>query len=154
MPTSTIGPNTGYIPDHAATNGLVVDYSRNPSSFGLPNYAQYVPVTKTEGRYVEMTVEVAGRILNTDLADFFWPDEGDAPTGYGNLETFQWQSYVTKRYAFPFRMGELAAEQASWDVLASHGRYSAQRCMTARTQAAITVATTSGNYANRAHVGR
>lgn len=147
MPTSAPGQYGTFIPDHAATQGLVVDFSRNPSEFALAEWAQYVPVTKTEGRYVDMTVEQAGRILNTDGADFLWPDEGEAPTGYGNLETFSWSSYVTNRYAFPFRMGELAAEQASWDVLAHHARYSAQRCMTWRTQAAVTVATTSGNYA-------
>jgi hypothetical protein len=147
MPTSTPGQYTTFIPDHAASQNLVVDFSRDPKSFALPEWSLYVPAKKTEGRYVLMTVEMAGRILNTDLADFYWPDEGEAPTGYGNLETFSWESFVTRRYAFPFRMGELAAEQASWDVLASHARYSAQRAMTARTQAAVTVATTSGNYA-------
>lgn len=147
MVTTTPGPYNTFIPDHAASGGLVVDFSRNPQSFALPEWTQYVPVKKTEGRYVTMTVEMAGRLLNTDLADFYWPDEGDSPAGYGNLETFTWDSYVTRRYAFPFRMGELAAEQAAWDVLASHARYSAQRAMTARTQAAITLATTSGTYA-------
>lgn len=146
MPTSTPGPQTVYIPDHAASANLVVDYSRNPAEYALAEYAQYVPVTKTEGRYVEMTVEMAGRIVNADLADFYWPDEGEAPTGYGNLESFQWQSFLARRYAFPFRMGELTVEQASWDVLAHHARYQAQRAMTARTQAVITIATTAGNW--------
>lgn len=146
MPLSTPGQYTTYVPSHAATNGLVIDYSRNPNTFALPEWTQYVPVDKNEGRYVKMTVEMASRILNTDGADFYWPDDGEAPTGYGNLETFSWEAYVTRRYAFPFRMGELAAEQASWDVLAHHGRYAAQRCMTWRTQSAVTLATTSGNY--------
>jgi len=147
MPTSTPGQYTTYIPSHASSGNLVTDFSRNPDSFALSEWAQYIPVDKNEGRYVQMTVEQAGRILDTTGGDFYWPDEGEAPTGYGNLETFSWQSYVTKRYAFPFRMGELAAEQASWDVLAHHARYAAQRCMTWRTQTAITAATTSGSYA-------
>jgi len=146
MPTSTPGQYTTYIPDTAATGNLVTDFSRNPDSFALPEYCQYVPVEKNEGRYVEMTVEMAGRILDTNGGDFYWPDEGEAPTGYGNLETFQFKSYVSRRYAFPFRMGELAAEQATWDVLAHHARYASQRCMTWRTQQAVTTATTSGNY--------
>lgn len=145
-PTTTPGQYNTFIPDLAATNGLVVDFSRDPKSFALSEWAQYVPVKKTEGRYVLMTVEMAGRILNTDLADFYWPDEGEAPTGYGNLESFSFESYVTKRYSIPFRMGELAAEQAAWDVLAHHGRYAAQRAMTLVTQAAVLAATTAGTY--------
>jgi hypothetical protein len=146
MPTSTPGQFTTFIPSHSSTNGLVVDFSRNPNQFALPEWAQYVPVEKNEGRYVSMTVEMAGRILDTTGGDFFWPDEAEAPSGYGNLEYFTWDAYVTKRYAFPFRMGELAAEQASWDVLAHHARYAAQRAMTWRTQVAVTTTTTSGSY--------
>lgn len=146
MTATTAGPNTTFIPDHAATQNLVTDFSRNPKSFALAEWAQYVPVQKTEGRYLSMTVEMAGRILNSNLADFLWPDEAEAPTGYGNLEYFEWLSYVAKRYAFPFRIGQLAADQATWDILAQHGRQSAQRAMTARTQAAITLMTSTANW--------
>lgn len=146
MSSTVAGQNSTYIPDHAASQNLVTDFSRNPKSFALAEWAQYVPVTKTEGRYLSMTVEMAGRILNSNLADFLWPDEAEAPTGYGNLEYFEWLSYVAKRYAFPFRIGQLAADQASWDVLAQHGRHAAQRCMTARTQAAVTLMTTAGTW--------
>lgn len=146
MPTSTPADRTTYIPDHAASGKLVVDFSRNPKDFKLAEYCQYIPTKKTEGRYVKMTVEQAGRIRNTNLADFLWPDSADAPKGFGNLETFSWESYVAKRYAFPFTVGELGVEQASWDVLAKHARDMAQLAITARTQAVITLATTSGNY--------
>lgn len=146
MPTSTPADRTTYVPDHASSGKLVVDYSRNPKSFALSEWCQYVPVKKTEGRYVKMTIEQAGRIMATNLADFFWADGADAPLGYNNLETFEWKSYVAKRYLYPFVIGELGVEQASWDVLASHARYAAQRAMTARTQAMVTLATTSGNY--------
>lgn len=147
IPTTVPGQFNTFIPDTAATGNLVVDFSRDPKSFALSEWAQYVPVKKTEGRYVLMTNELAARILNTDLADFYWPDEGEAPTGYGNLESFSFQSYVTRRYSIPFRMGELAAEQAVWDVLAHHARYAAQRAMTLVTQAAVTAATNTANYA-------
>lgn len=146
MPSSTAGPQTTYVPDAASSGNLVVDFSRNPKSFALSEWCQYVPVKKTEGRYLLMTVEQAGRLLNTDLQDFMWPDEAEAPTGYGNLEYFSWESYICKRYAFPFRVGQLAAEQAAWDILAQNGRQAAQRAMTARTQAMVSIAQTSGNY--------
>lgn len=145
-PTTVPGGGNTFIPNLASSGGLIADFSRDPKSFSLSEWAQYVPVKRTEGRYVQMTVEMAARILNTDLADFYWPDEGEAPTGYGNLESFSFQSYVTRRYSIPFRMGELAAEQAEWDVLAHHGRYAAQRAMTLVTQATVRNATTTGNY--------
>lgn len=140
------GPQNVFIPDHAASGKLVVDFSRNPKSFALPNYTLYVPVKKTEGRYVVMNVETAGRILNTDGSDAYWPDGADAPTGLGNEEEFTWESFLTKRYAEPFRIGELTAEQASWDILASQSRYAVQRTMTRRTQAVINLVTTTANW--------
>lgn len=146
MPTSVVSATSTFIPDHAASGGLVVDFSRNPKEFKLSEWCQYVPVEKVEGRYVLMTIEEGGRLINTNLADFFWADGADAPLGFGNLETFNWQSFSARRYAFPFIMGELGVEQASWDVLAAHARRAAQRAMTARTQAMSTIATTSGNY--------
>lgn len=140
------GQYNTFIPNAAATKNMVVDFSRNPNDFALPNYIQYVPVEKNVGRYYRMTVEQAGRILDTDGADFAWPDSADAPSGYPDRETFGVYGYTTKRYAFPFTLGELAVEQAEWDVLAHHSRISAQRAMTWRTQAVYSVLSTSGNY--------
>ena len=62
------GHNT-FIPNISATNKTVVDFSRDPSKFALPQYVQYVPVDKTDGRYIRMTVEVCARILQSDNAD-------------------------------------------------------------------------------------
>lgn len=146
MVTSIPADRTTFVPDHAASGALVTDYSRNPKDFKLAEWAQYVPAKKTEGRYVEMTVEQAGRILNTDLADFYWADGAEAPLEFGNLEYFEWKAFVARRYAKSFPIGEMAADQAAWDVLAAHGRYTAQRMMTARTQKTVTLATTAGNY--------
>jgi hypothetical protein len=131
------GTNT-YIPSHEATNNMVVDFSRNPDTFPLSKYSQYVPVTENLGRYIEMTVEMAGRIINSNGADMAWPDGVDAPSGAGNREFFQFKGYQTKRYASAFSLGELAAEQAAWDVLAQYARIHAQRMMTLRTQLAVT----------------
>ena len=43
-------------------------------------------------------------------------------------------------------LGELAVEQAEWDVLAQHARIQAQQCMTWRTQQVVTDITTSANW--------
>lgn len=140
------GQYNTFIPSTQATKGMVVDFSRNPNDFGLPSYAQYVPVDKNVGRYIRMTVEQAGRILDADGADFAWPDGVDAPSGYPDRELFGYYGYTTKRYNFGFSLGELSVEQAEWDVLAQHARISAQRAMTWRTQAVATLLATSGNY--------
>ena len=139
------GTNT-FIPSTEATNNLVVDFSRNPSKFALPKWIQYVPVEKNVGRYIEMTVEMAGRVLSTDGSELRWPDGTTAPSGSGNTESFEFKPYSTVRHALPFWLGELAVEQAAWDVLAQHARITAQRAMTNRSLQAITAAVTSGNY--------
>lgn len=147
MATSSLpqGSNT-YLPSTEATNNLIVDFSRNAKDFSLNKYIQIVPVSKMVGRYIEMTVEQAGRILNTSLQDHIWADGEDAPSGRGNMEKFAFKPFTTTRYLYDFRVGELAVEQAEWDILAQHARIYAQQAMTARTQLAITLMTTSGNY--------
>lgn len=140
------GQYNTFIPNVAASKGLVVDFSRNPKDFALPRYVQYVSVQKNAGQYIRMTVEQAGRILDSNGGDFFWPDGADAPLGYGNRELFEFQPYRTKRFAFPVMLGELAVEQAEWDVLAQHARIQAQQCMTWRTQQVVTDITTSANW--------
>lgn len=148
----TPGPHNTFIPNTAATKNMVVDFSRNPNKFALPNYAQYVAVDKVDGRYIRMTIEVAGRILQTNLAEFLWPDGTEQPMGYPDREKFGFQSYRTERFAFAFTLGQLAVEQAEWDVLAHHARIAAQRCMTARTQAAATLLNTGGNFGSTSTV--
>ena len=140
------GTNT-FQPSIEASNKLIVDFSRNIKDFALNQWAQVIPVKKNVGLYVLMTVEQAGRILNTDGADFAWPDGQNAPDNNDGTEKFEFPSYTTKRKQFGFNLGNLSVDQAAWDILAQHGRISAQQAMTMRTQRAVTVATTSGSYA-------
>lgn len=145
MPVFPSGTNV-YQPSVEASNSLVVDFSRNPNKFALPNYVSYANVKKNVGLYVRMTVEEAGRILNTDLSDFAWYDGNDAPQHNDGTESFDMPAFATKRYAYGFNLGDLTVEQAAWDILAQHGRIKAQQAMTARTQKVATLLTTSGNY--------
>lgn len=135
-----------FLPSTEATNNLVVDFSRNPKKFPLNQYIQIVPVKLTVGRYIQMTIEVAGRVLNTNLSDRVWADNADAPSGVGNVESHEFKPYATTRYAFPFQLGELTVEQATWDILAAHARIHAQAAMTARTQLVMTLAQATGSY--------
>lgn len=135
-----------FVPDHAASGKLVVDFARNIKDFPINNWCQIVPVKKVIGLYLKMTVEEAGRIQQSDLANFEWPDGADAPKGDDGAESFEFETYRTKRRAFPVRLGDLTVDQASWNITAQHASIKARQAMTARTQLAVTVATTSGNY--------
>jgi len=139
------GSNT-FVPDHEASGKMVVDFSRNPKDFAVNKYAQLVPVKKVTGYYMKMTVEEAGRILDTDLTAHEWPDGNDAPLGNEGAESFEWLPFMTKRRLFRANIGDLASEQASWDILDQHARIKAQQAMTARTQLVVTASQTAGNY--------
>src|SRR5574340_1100167 len=96
-----------FIPDHDASNKLVIDFARNPSKFAVNRYCQVVPVKKVVGYYLQMTIEECARILNTDLSNFAWPDDGEAPEGNEGTESHEFKPFKTKRYAYAFRLGDL-----------------------------------------------
>ena len=139
-------PSSVFVKDHDATNKMVVDFARDPKKFAVNRYCQIVPVKKIAGLYLEMTIEEAGRILYADLRNFSWPDAAPAPEGNEGLESHQWKGYATIRRAFPFLLGDLTIDQATWNILTYHSSIKTRQAMTARTQLAITAATTSGNY--------
>lgn len=135
-----------FVRDHAATGNLVVDFSRDPKKFAVNQYCQLVPVDKVAGYYLEMTVEEAGRIINTDLSDFAWPDGRPAPEDYDGTESFEFKEFNAKRKKFGVTLGDRTIDQASWDITAKHAGIKAQQAMTARTQLVVTELTTTGNY--------
>lgn len=146
MPASFPSASNVFIRDHDASNKMVIDFARNLKKFPVNQYIQIVPVKKMAGYYQRMTVEEAGRILYTDLRNFVWADGQPAPEGNDGTESFSWEPFATKRYAYPFLLGDLTIEQASWNILAQHSSIKSRQAMTARTQLAITALTTSGNY--------
>src|SRR5579859_7667319 len=114
------GFNT-FVPSFDATGNLVVEFSRNPKDFALNQYITLTPVKKSVGYFLRITAEQAARVINSALlTDFVWPDGNDAPNGAWGTEAFQFFPYNTTRYAFPFRLGYKAVEQADWKILASH----------------------------------
>ena len=147
MPATFPGGQNTFVPNHEASGKLVVDFSRNPKKFDLNKYVQVVPVKQTIGYYLLMTVEEAGRIINTNLSDFAWPDGNDAPTGTDGTESFVWQPFRTERFNYSAKLGDIAAGQADWDILNQHAAIKAQQAMTARSQKVLTALTTTGNYA-------
>lgn len=147
MPAVHPSPYNAFIRDHDASNKMVIDFARNVNKFAVNKYTQVVPVKKVAGYYLEMTVEEAGRILQSDLANFVWYDGQPAPEGNGDVESFQYKPFETLRYAYPFKLGDLTIDQASWNILAQNSSIKSRQAMTARTQLAVTALTTTGNYA-------
>lgn len=138
--------NNTFIRSHDATNKMVVDFARNLADFAVNRYCQIVPVEKVAGYYLKMTIEEAGRIQNTDLAEFVWWDGQPAPEGNDGRESHEFFPYETKRYAYPFLLGDLTIDQADWNILAQHASIKARQAMTARTQLAISALTATANY--------
>jgi hypothetical protein len=126
---------------------MVIDFARNINDFEVNKYCQVVPVKKVAGYYTEMTIEEAGRVLYTDLADRVWYDGQPAAEGNEHTEKFEFQPFECTRYTFPFLLGDLTIEQAGWNILAQHASIHSRAAMTARTQLAITQFTTAANYA-------
>ena len=146
MATGYISPNAGYIPNWEASGKIIVDFSRNPTDFALPKYAQYVKTPKQVGYFLQITPDNAARIINTDLAEFRWPDGQPRPMGNDNHKEFQFVKFSTDRYAFPFTLGNLTIEQADWNVTAMYSRMAAQQAMTGRGVRVLTLATTGANW--------
>jgi hypothetical protein len=139
------GSNT-YIKDFRSSGKLQIGFSRNPKKFPLPNYCQTVPVERDAGFYLNINVEQAGRIVDADLQEFVWPDGADQPINNDGTENFNFKDYRTKRYAYGFKLGQKAREQADWDIEKTEAAILAQRAMTARTVKAVQTLTTDANW--------
>lgn len=135
-----------FVRSHEATNKLVIDFARNIKKFAVNRYVQIVPVTKVAGYYLEMTVEEAGRIISSDLANFLWPDGQPRPEGNDNKESFNYKPYEVFRYTFSTTLGKMTIDQADWNIVAQYASIRARQAMTARTQSAINALTTTSNY--------
>lgn len=139
------GTNT-FVPSFDASGQLTVAFSRNPKDFPINKWSALTPVKKSTGYYLRITAENAARVINTDLSEFVWHDGNDAPNGSWGLESFQFIPFNTTRYAYPFRIGYKANEQADWKILAAHAAFAAQQAMTARSYKLIQLALTTGGY--------
>lgn len=146
MPAQYPSGHNTFIPDHDGGGRLVVDFSRNPNKFALAEYCQIVKPKKSIGYYLKMTVEEAGRVINSDLAEFAWPDGADAPASFDGTESFQWLDFRCERYAYDYVLGDLTVEQASWDIKGQHARIKAQQAMTARTLKVMSLLQTAGSW--------
>lgn len=147
MPGFAAQSNT-YVPSFDASGRYIVGFSRNPASFALAQYAQYVQTQRDVGYYLKLTAQEAARVVSQD--DYIWPDGGMEPQLSGGNESFEFKEFRCERYAYGFNIGWLATQQADWPIVEQHGQIHAAKCMTARTNRAATVLTTAANWATSA----
>lgn len=126
------GTNT-YIPNHAASQMLIVGYSRSIGTFKIPSYTQYIMSKDPTGLYMKWNSRQAARIITDGDDEHNWPDGAAAPVGVNNLEGWEWQFYQTNRKAYAFTMGALAVDNASFPLLAQEAAVCAGQAMVART---------------------
>lgn len=139
-----VGAQNAFVPDTESTGNLKIEFTRNESKFPINRYCKQIPVTKTQGLYLKMTNEEAGRLLVD--GETAWPDGANRPLGEGTTESHAYVDYRIERRAFSVPLGNLAISEATWDLTAQYQRIKAQQAMTRRTKIAVTALTTSGNY--------
>jgi len=129
------GSNT-YVPNFEASGKLVVDFSRNSNSFALNRYVSIIPTEKETGLYLSHTHDESARSTVAGGEDALWVDGGARPENYLEKE-HEFLPYYCVRYAEPFTVGDLAAQQAVWDVVANKAAAAVAKQMTRRSRKVI-----------------
>lgn len=140
------GFSSSFIPSHESTGYLITNFSRKIGDYALNKYVTYTNVDKPTGYFLKMTYEQAARLPSTDGSEFVWGDGEDAPSGVWQKDLIEWDTYTTKRFAFPFQLPQQFVNNASWDVVAQYSALVAQQAMTLRTLLTYTTLDTSGNW--------
>lgn len=133
MPVSAVGQTGSFIPDLEDSGRLQIEFSRNPKKFALNRYIKLQPVKRNVGKYLRIDEKNHSRIVGSNLDAFVWPDGGERPIPNNTADQFDLDEYRTIRRAFTDRMGDIAKEQADWNLEGIATRTLAQKAMTART---------------------
>jgi hypothetical protein len=75
-----------------------------------------------------------------------WADGSYAPKGRWNTNSFEFEPFLTTRFAPSVTLGYKAVEQATWEIKAIHAAMLAQQAMTLRSMRCVTALEASGNY--------
>ena len=134
--SSASGTNTS-IPSAAATDGLIVGFSRSVADFAVNRWVGMVPVDKPKGFYINWDSNQSGRIGPTDGSKWQWAYGADRPVDQGNNREFAFSPYFTERLNFSSPLPIEAEEFADFDIGAAERAKLAQQCMTMRTAAAV-----------------
>ena len=130
--------NNVYIPTFSpeASGALIVSYARDPKKFAVNRYTQVTKVDKQQGKYIRLNPYDQSRLLTLDGSDAVWADGADRPIN--SDVQFEYPLYGTTRKSLGFYVGDLAAQQSAWDVVAAKAAVVASRMMTLQTAVALT----------------
>ena len=144
MADSNIGGGLStFIPTFSPATGQVqVEFTRNVKNFAVNRYTKLIPISTVAGSYLKIQSDEALRVVNE--ADFRWAYGEDRPTGVNN--DFDFVPFQTQRFERGFHIPYETAKVASWEIVAQHARSRAAQMMTLRTNRALSVLTTSGNW--------
>jgi hypothetical protein len=127
------GPYSVYLPTTEASQSLLVGFSRNPKTFRVSKYTQYVNVQKMFGAYRYWTSQQSVRILTSNDNDHLWNPGAAVPGGSQNTESTTVYNYYAQRRLFNVVLDDIIIEQADWPILAAHSSQQAELAMTSRT---------------------
>jgi hypothetical protein len=119
-------------------DNLIVGYARNKEDFALNRYIQLVPTPKNQAYYLYVDGVVAARLTDSNLRNIIWPDGQRRPSGDNDIAEFEFKPIATTRKSFEFTLGNLAVDQAVWDIVSVNAGFQGNRAMTARTLAVQT----------------
>ena len=112
------GSANTYVPTFSEATGLVqVEFSRNPASFAVNQYAKLVPVSKDTGYYLKIDEEEHARVVST--SDWVWGDGNDAPEGIQQDNEFT--AFRTQRHEPTLQLGQKSVQNADFEVVAGEG---------------------------------
>ena len=132
-----------FVPSPDAT-GQLISFTRDPKSFKLPQYIQYVNVTEIVGLYTKL-----GRvrtIRSQGDAEHRWARGAERPTGNWNQMPFEYLEYRCERRDYGFELPYEVEQQAKWPVLAAHAGMNLSLAMTNRTSQVATLLQTTANW--------
>lgn len=138
------GASNTFVRNFEASGKLKIEFSRNPKSFALPNYAAMRKVTKTAGYWLKLGNSEASRIVSQNKHR--WAPSANFPDANDVNESFSYKLFDTERFGFGFNFGTRTVENADWDLVPWMARTVAQKAMTNRTLDALTEMTTAGNW--------
>ena len=141
MPSPAGGMST-FLPQ--VTKNLIVGFSRDPKKFAISDLYKLVPVDRMVGRYPKIRPQEASRLLDVDFRRF--ADGGVRPVSEFNKMQYDWVTYTCEQFAESIPMGNLALEQADFNIQQAQADQLALRAMLFRAKLFYTILSTSGNY--------
>lgn len=133
---------SGFIPTAEAS--LRSNFSTNPSRFPLNKYVKVSNVDKPSFYALVLNPDEEIRLNYTDGKDMLWVDGTDPEDNFS--KGWDYQIYNATRWRKKFTIGDVAAETATWNIVADHANGATMNLMVNRVQQVHNVLGTGANW--------